>query len=98
MGEVQGFVAGLKEAAQRLRGSGSGKETAGISGGRCGRCAGLREAEEGDGAARWVRCASERRLRRGRHALSCGMGAGARPNGVGRAVQERQAGQAAALG
>ena len=72
MGEVQGFVAGLKEAAQRLRGSGSGKETAGISGRHCGRCAGLREAEEGDGAARWGRCASERRLRRGRRALSCG--------------------------
>ena len=48
MGEVQGFVASLKEATQRLRGSGSGKESAGISGGRCGRCAGARGAEEGD--------------------------------------------------
>ena len=48
MGEVQGFVAGLKEAAQRLRGSGSGKESAGISGGRRGHCAGARGAEEGD--------------------------------------------------
>jgi len=48
MGEVHGFVAGLKEAAQRLRGSGSGKESAGISGGRRDRCAGARGAEEGD--------------------------------------------------
>jgi hypothetical protein len=35
-------------------------------------CACAGEAEEGDGAARWGRCASERRLRCRQHALSCG--------------------------
>ena len=36
-------------------------------------CACAGEAEEGDGAARWGRCASERRLRGGRRTLSCAM-------------------------
>jgi len=46
-GRTQGFVAGLKEAAQRLRGSGSGKESAGISGGHRGHCAGAWERRKG---------------------------------------------------